>query len=65
LGDARHPSPQLAKALRAGLQVEQDNAFPFAIDQVERRLDRTARTMGKIRRFMAVFPIVSKQGLVP
>jgi hypothetical protein len=40
----------------AGLQVEQDDAFPLAVDQVERRLDRAAGPVGKIPPFHGLFP---------
>jgi hypothetical protein len=55
LGDSGHPSPQLAKALSTILQVEQDDAFPLAVDQIERRLDRTAGPMRKISPLHEVF----------
>src|SRR6266581_4381080 len=55
LGDSGHPSPQLAKALGAVLQVEQDDAFPLAVDQIERRLDRAAGPMREISPFHADF----------
>src|SRR6266849_4994510 len=48
LRDARHPPPQLAKALGAVLQMVEDDTLPLAIDQVERRFDRAARPVGKI-----------------
>src|SRR5438552_240487 len=51
------------------LQVVEDDAFPLAVDQDERRFDRTARPMGEIPPFHGLFPgilpIVSKQGLYP
>ena len=56
LGNTRHPPPQLAKALGAGLQMEQDHALPLAIDQVERRFDRAARPVGKILAVSSRFP---------
>src|SRR5262245_39981080 len=48
LGDPRHPLAQLAETLRAALQVKEDHTLPLAVDQIERRLDRAARPMGKI-----------------
>ena len=48
VGGAWHPPSQLAKALGAGLQMKQNDAFPLAVDQVERHLYRAARPMGKI-----------------
>jgi hypothetical protein len=33
------------------LQVEKDDAFPLAVDQIERRLNRTAGPVGKISPF--------------
>src|SRR5437879_2042410 len=69
LGNPGHPPPQYPETLGAGLQVEQDHAFPLAVDQIERCFDRAARPMGKIppfhEVFLGFFPIVSKQGLVP
>src|SRR6266436_10269831 len=55
LGDPRHPLAQLAETLRAALQVEKYHALPFAVDQIECRLDRAARPMGKISPFHGVF----------
>jgi hypothetical protein len=55
LGDAGHPPPQLAKALRPRLQMEQDHALPLTVDQVERCLDRAAWPMGKIPPFHGDF----------
>src|SRR5882724_12439819 len=65
LGDAGHPPPQLAKALGAILQVIEDHALPFAVDQIERRFDRAAWPAREIPSFHGPFPIVSKQGLYP
>src|SRR5262249_4501885 len=69
LGDSGHTPPQFAKALRARLQVKEDDAFPFAIDQIERGLDCAARSMRKITPlhwcFPWLFPIVSNRGLYP
>src|SRR5882672_6482685 len=56
LGDPGHPPPQLAETLGAGLQVVQDDALPFAVDQVERSFDRAARPMGEITPFHGSFP---------
>src|ERR1035438_6962589 len=55
LGNPGHPSPQLTKALSAVLQVKQDDAFPLAIEQIERRLDRAAGPRRKIPPFHEVF----------
>ena len=55
LGDAGHPPPQLAEALRAILQVIEDDAFPLAVDQIERRLDRAAWPVREIPPFHACF----------
>src|SRR5205823_5038675 len=69
LGNPRHPPSQRPEALGASLQMEQDHALPLAVDQIERRFDRAAGPMGKIppfhEAFLGLFPIVSKQGLVP
>jgi hypothetical protein len=62
LGDAGHPPSQLPKTLAAGLQVEQNDAIPLAIDQIERRFDRAARSMGKIPPFHGCFPISIQTG---
>ena len=56
LGNPGHPPPQLPEALGAGLQMEQDDALPLAVDQVERRFDRATRPMGKIPPFHMQFP---------
>src|SRR6267143_3291120 len=55
LGNPRHPPPQLPETLGAGLQVEQDDALPLAVDQVERRFNRAARPVGKIQPFHGAF----------
>ena len=55
LGDAGHPPPQLAKSLGAALQMEQDDALPLAVDQVEGRFHGAAGPMGKISPFHCVF----------
>src|SRR5665647_3126391 len=41
--------------LGAILQVVENDALPFAVDQVERRLDRAAWPVGKIPPFHGVF----------
>src|SRR6266478_2182446 len=56
LGNAWHPPAQLAKALRAVLQMEQNYALPLAVDQVERRLDCAAGPMREIPPFHERFP---------
>ena len=55
LGDAGHPPPQLAEALGAILQMVEDDALPFAVDQIEGRLDRAARPARKISPFHRLF----------
>jgi hypothetical protein len=42
--------------LRACLQVEQNDALPLAVDQIERRFDRAARPVGEIPPFHGAFP---------
>jgi hypothetical protein len=60
------PPPQLAETLGAGLQVVQDDALPFAVDQIERCFDRGSRADGRNYAVSwLLFPIVSKQGLAP
>src|ERR1700722_9352328 len=63
LGDAGHPAPQLAEALRSLLQVIENDAFPLAVDEVECRLDRAAWPVREILPFHASFPDVFSGGL--
>src|SRR6267378_1908923 len=55
LGNAGHPPPQFAEALGAMLQVIEDDAFPLAIDQIERRFNRAAWPVGEIPPFHGSF----------
>src|SRR5215472_4838709 len=55
LGDPGHPPPQLAKALSARLQMKEDDALPFAVDQIEGGLDGTARPVSEIAAFHVHF----------
>ena len=43
LCQAMNPSPDLVEANQAIQQMEKDDALPFAVDQAECRLHRTAR----------------------
>src|SRR5579871_1148672 len=55
LGNAGHPTAQLTEALSAAaLQVKEDDALPFSVDQIERRLDRAAGAMREIPSFHEV-----------
>ena len=55
LGNAGHPPPQFAEALGAILQMIEDDALPFAVDQIEGRLDRAAGHARKISPFQPLF----------
>ena len=57
LGNAGHPPPQFTEALCAVLQMVEDDAFPFAVDQIEGRLDRAAGLTRKISPFHPQFSL--------
>jgi len=50
--------------LRAGLQVEQNDALPLAVDQIEGGFDRAAGPMGKIPPFHGVFSNSTQTGTI-
>src|SRR5579864_2698183 len=64
LGNPGHPPPQLTKALGAVLEMEEDDALPLAVDQVQRRFHCATRPVGKIPPFHGSFSNSIRTGTI-